>query len=451
MAMFLWAIESLIASALMMALVLIAREPVRRWFGSPLAYALWALPAIRLVLPPLPAFGGGMLAAPIGQVGGAVLVRGIAAPSAVAGSDRSAVALLVAVLVWVCGALAFLAFHLFGHFRFCRRIVSQATVEARDGGIRIVTSRAAPGPLAFGLWRRFVALPVEAGDSEERSLVLAHEIGHHRRGDLAANWVALIVLALHWPNPLAWRAYRAFRIDQELANDAQLLAGRSAAERHAYARAIVRATQCGAIGPACHLGAIADLKRRLKMLASPPPSRRRARSGMAVIGLACVTALGLTATVSQGAIPAATSTGQAARARTIVVRPDQTGHLLVLVDGRSMAPSPSLPAELGLPSDFSVDAFCKAGPQAPHSMVIKNDDDSTYTVSCTREARATVSAEKSAYEQALEGLLTMRRQVASQQTPSFPEVERKRALGAIDSSIGDVESQLATRDRYPDK
>ena len=72
------------------------------------------------------------------------------------------------------------------------------------------------------------------------ALAHEHELGHHRRRDLHANWAALVVLALHWFNPLAWHAFRAFPADQELANDAGVLAGREAAARHAYGRAIVK-------------------------------------------------------------------------------------------------------------------------------------------------------------------------------------------------------------------
>ena len=49
-----WLVEAMIASALLMAVVLVIRAPVRRHFGPGIAYALWALPAIRLALPPLP-------------------------------------------------------------------------------------------------------------------------------------------------------------------------------------------------------------------------------------------------------------------------------------------------------------------------------------------------------------------------------------------------------------
>src|SRR3546814_16218481 len=45
-----WGVETLIAMTLLMLLVLALRGPVRRQFGSQVAYVLWALPALRLLL-----------------------------------------------------------------------------------------------------------------------------------------------------------------------------------------------------------------------------------------------------------------------------------------------------------------------------------------------------------------------------------------------------------------
>src|SRR3546814_3823360 len=86
-----------------------------------------------------------------------------------------------------------------------------------DDGIRVVETDAATGPLAFGVLRKYIAFPrdfAERYDEDERDLALAHERGHHARGDLIANWAALLVLAVHWFNPIAWRAFRAFRSEE---------------------------------------------------------------------------------------------------------------------------------------------------------------------------------------------------------------------------------------------
>ena len=48
-----WLIDTALYTALLIALVLVLRRPVARHFGPSMAYALWALPLLRLVLPPL--------------------------------------------------------------------------------------------------------------------------------------------------------------------------------------------------------------------------------------------------------------------------------------------------------------------------------------------------------------------------------------------------------------
>ena len=75
-------------------------------------------------------------------------------------------------------------------------MLDQTARAARiEGGVRLIETSAASGPLAFGIWRRYVAFPrdfAERYDADERNLALPHELGHHARGDLIANWVALV-------------------------------------------------------------------------------------------------------------------------------------------------------------------------------------------------------------------------------------------------------------------
>jgi beta-lactamase regulating signal transducer with metallopeptidase domain len=311
-----WAIEGLVASGVLMALVLAIRGPVRRAFGADVAYALWALPVLRLALPPLPQTVPHLLPPVIGHAAMTPVAR-IGEPVAmllatpVGGAVQAAApvfdwAMVVPVLsaVWLIGALAFAGFHVLAHRRFCRDLLDGAApVEAR-GGIAVIETPAARGPLAFGILRRYVAFPAdfsERYDDAERDLALAHELGHHARGDLIANWIALVVLALHWFNPVAWYAFRAFRTDQEVANDARVLAGRPAITRHTYACAILKAAHGGTVSAACHLHTIDDLKGRLRMLTTRRISRTRLVGGTATVALVGVAALGLTASGTQAA------------------------------------------------------------------------------------------------------------------------------------------------------
>lgn len=301
-----WAIESLLASAALMALVLMMRGPVRRAFGPGIAYALWLLPVVRLVLPPMPAEWQQAAAPPIAQAsaGFTILViepLGLGAKAAPVAQGPSIVAILVGL--WAAGVATFILWHLIAHSRFCRRILTAAR-QVSPGPIKVVRSDAAAGPLAFGILRRYVAFPSDFEDrydADERDLALAHELTHHARGDLIANWVALVVLALHWFNPLAWRAFRAFRADQEMACDARVLAGRDAAFTHAYGRAIVKSAHGGAVSAACHLHTINDLKGRLRMLSTTKKSPLRVAGGALSVCAVTLAGLALTASGTQAA------------------------------------------------------------------------------------------------------------------------------------------------------
>lgn len=291
-------VDAIIASTLLMGVVLLIRAPVRRIFGPTVAYALWALPALRMLLPPLPESWREAGATPITQASEVVYQVAAAPEMAVAtgldGPDYAA----IAAAIWAAVAGVFLLYHLLQYAVFRARLLRRHEPVDRIGGVRVVLSPAAPGPLAFGVLERYVALPADLDaryDGQEQALALAHELGHHARGDLLANWAALTVLALHWWNPIAWIAHRAFRADQELANDARVLRQRGPDAAHAYACAILKAAHGGSIAAACHLHTVNDLKGRLRMLKSRPVTPRRLLAGAATVGLIATTGLGLTA------------------------------------------------------------------------------------------------------------------------------------------------------------
>jgi beta-lactamase regulating signal transducer with metallopeptidase domain len=363
-----WAIEALLASALLMVLVLVAREPVRRAFGPQIAYALWLLPVLRLLMPPLPRgwHASAATAAPLARAADTVTVLVIDPIPGSLASTAAAPAIyhpslgLALGLLWAVGAAAFLLWHVAQHTRFCRRILStRLGAEEKAANVHVIESAGASGPIAFGVLRKYVAFPRDFAaryDADERDLALAHELGHHARGDLIANWAALVVLALHWFNPFAWRAFRAFRADQEMANDARVLAGRSATARHIYACAIVKAAHGGTVSAACHLHTVNDLKGRLKMLAETPKSRRRVGAGLAATAVVTLAGLGLTASGTAAAEKMRVSVEHAAGVTTTTSETDAT----------ISSPEPSAVPETPATPQTA------AAPQTP---VVTSDDD----------------------------------------------------------------------------
>lgn len=350
----------------------------------------------------------------------------------------------MAIVIWAIGATAFFGWHVVRHARVCRRLIAAGTDIGTCGTIRVIETDIS-GPIAFGVRHRYVAVPydfVTRYDAGERALALAHEFSHHARGDLIVNWIAFAVLACHWFNPVAWAAFRAFRADQEFACDARVLAGRDPALRHRYARTIIKAAGV-ALSPACNLHSCSNLKGRLTMLARTPISKRRVTIGAA--GVATLVAVALAATASNAGTaeplwsPAEPPAGQ--QARTIVVKPNGANTFTLIVGGREVAPTASLPGGVTLPADFEAPAGCDLGPKAqPSAMVLKGEAGvETYTVMCATQASKTTRA---AIAEGLASLKKVRGMVATQQEPPLAESERRHALGAIEQSIHELEAEL---------
>lgn len=302
-----WAVETLIATTLLLATVLLIRTPVRRSFGPSVAYALWAIPAARLLLPPLPEAWRGTAMPVLPPAEDITIYLNEPVATLVAEPAHGLGWPAIALIAWAIGAAGFIAYHLLSHGLFVARVRARAESVNRvaNDSVSVIRTDATSGPLAFGVWHKYVAFPrdfAERYDPLEQDLALAHELGHHARGDLLANWVALVMLGLHWFNPVAWRAYRAFRADQEMACDALVLAGRARELRAAYGRAIVKSAHGGAVSAACHLHTINEIKGRLKMLGvHEKTSRIRLLAGGATLAVLLMAGLGVTASGTQAA------------------------------------------------------------------------------------------------------------------------------------------------------
>lgn len=309
--------DTLLATALLVVAVLLVRKPFARHFGARLTYGLWAIPALRLVLPPLPFADpvAAPVAVPVEAGTTLALPLDVAATTeAVAPAWTFADVLPWLVVPWAAGMIAVIGAAVLAHRRFRTAVLTNAVELEPIGSIRLVMTDAVDGPVAFGLLHRVVAVPQDffaRYAAEERALAVDHELSHHRHGDLWANAAALVLLASQWFNPFAWRAIRAFQFDQEAACDARVLTMTDDAARHDraanYATAIVKA----AVGPRLALAApmaVQDnLQERLTMLTKRDISKRRSVVGRVLIGGAALAVMGATATLVPSGIAATTT------------------------------------------------------------------------------------------------------------------------------------------------
>jgi len=347
-----WTIEALVASTLLMLIVLALRGPVARRFGAQAAYLLWLLPALRMILPRVPETAVPVQAMPvhidIARLIAAAALRAHKAPAATAASPASQIAvdwLSVGLILWLGGALSYLAWQLGRHHRFMAVALEHADRGFLRGGIKVRLSPVVAGPLAAGIFHRHILLPEDFErryTGAEQQLALAHELAHHRRGDLIANGAALAMLALHWFNPIAHWAYRAFRADQELACDATVL-GASPESRSDYGRALIKSAAAGMPGAAaCALGPATELKRRITMIAHSTRSRARRLAGAGLATILVGAGLGLTAS---GSIAAPSKIAPASVKPLFNARPQ--AKLVMIADNGQTATKTSDEADRG--------------------------------------------------------------------------------------------------------
>jgi len=310
-----WLLDTTLYTGLLIALVLLLRRPVARAFGPQIGYALWALPLLRLALPPI-VLPSSLAPEPEPLAAPAMLL----ASSATASFDSAALPASEAtfalswseilVPLWLFGALAFIGWRIVTYRRMRREVLAEARPVGEVGAIRLVETPAVGAPVAFGLFDKVVALPpffMAQRDLVGRDLAIAHELAHHRGNDLLANFAAQALLALHWCNPLAWLGWRAMRRDQEAACDARVMAGHGREERARYAALIAGI----AAGPrlaltapmACPVLGEASIVHRLRTLSRGDLSPRRRWIGRAMLGAGAL-ALPLTASISYAAADA---------------------------------------------------------------------------------------------------------------------------------------------------
>ncbi|OQP78134.1 energy transducer TonB [Xanthomonas phaseoli pv. syngonii LMG 9055] len=262
---------TLYSSAALLA-CLVLRRALRAWLGATAAYAIWAAvplavlaavmpgPPIASALPTMPAL--------------------VAMPLNLHASEPVwAAGLLTA---WLAGAAAMAVALCWRQRRFVR---SLGALHAVDAGVWTAMHDVGL-PVSLGIWRPRIVLPMDFDtrySAAEHTLILTHERLHLRRGDLHANLLAALLLCIGWWNPLMHLAWRAFRLDQELACDAAVLM-RYPGKRHSYATAMLK-THGGAgwTPTACRWNAPHALTQRVAALLKPAVEAPRARWSLRMV------------------------------------------------------------------------------------------------------------------------------------------------------------------------
>ena len=142
-------------------------------------------------------------------------------------------------------------------------------------------------PLAWGLVQAVVLLPQEARtwSTDRRRAVLAHELAHVARHDVAWLLLGRFACALHWFHPLAWVLQRRQIDEGELASDDLALAQGLRPEEYAH-HLLEIAHQFGRTHRLAPMAAKTRLEGRIMAILDKNQKRRTVRGGSTVVALA---------------------------------------------------------------------------------------------------------------------------------------------------------------------
>ena len=97
-------------------------------------------------------------------------------------------------------------------------------------------------PALYGIIKPKIILPIEY-EASELKYILLHERAHMKRKDNLLRLLALVVVCLHWFNPLAWLMLKLLYSDIELACDELVLSKCNEAERKEYAYTLLHTAE----------------------------------------------------------------------------------------------------------------------------------------------------------------------------------------------------------------
>src|SRR4051812_41019366 len=158
-----WLLGTFVATSALTLLVLALREPVRRHFGSRVAYGLWLIPVARLFMPTLthiverrisaqPAFHPPFLPTPSQPV---AMVH-VSDPSLF---ERIGGWPILLAAIWLGVAAALFATRLAAFRRDRRAILGSSIQLAQLGRVRILRTAEVDSPVALGILDKIVAVP----------------------------------------------------------------------------------------------------------------------------------------------------------------------------------------------------------------------------------------------------------------------------------------------------
>ena len=159
--------------------------------------------------------------------------------------------------LWAAGALISFSLCLASYLRFTGRLrreldapdVFTVLVYAGFPGRKpaLYRSGAVKTPMMFGLFSPKIVLPDRRYSDEELKNILMHELMHFKRKDTLYKWFSVLVLSLHWFNPLTYLIRKEIGRVCELSCDEMLLRSMDREEKQSYGNTLLNMAAASAL------------------------------------------------------------------------------------------------------------------------------------------------------------------------------------------------------------
>lgn len=219
--------------------------------------ALWWISVVRLMIPfSIPsAFSVYSLMGSHAPGNGSQAIRVLpigASGQAASMPDSITNAVSTWTVVWAAGVLACAVFFSLAYWK-CRKEFQTSipvgndftenwlSVHQQGRRISIRQSGRFSAPLTYGVLHPVILMPTSTKweNTDSLAYVLAHEYVHIRRFDSIRKLVLIVVLCVHWFNPLVWVMYILANRDIELSCDEAVVRFFGENTKAAYARALI--------------------------------------------------------------------------------------------------------------------------------------------------------------------------------------------------------------------
>ena len=256
---------SILILAVLLARFLLTKAPkrVRIW--------LWALVAVRLLVPVLPESPWSLVPMEITAPGYQEMVPAeTAVPDNIVISDDVTVHYQTVepeieihsvdwTWPWLAGTVLMLGYALASWWKLRLRILSAVRLEGN-----VFQSEFVEKPFVLGIFKPRIYLPFEM-DGDSREYVLAHERCHIQRRDYWWKPLGYFLLCVYWFNPLVWISYILFCRDLELACDERVVRNMDDSQRTAYSQTLLELSRGKKLPTPCPLAfGEGDLRNRVK-------------------------------------------------------------------------------------------------------------------------------------------------------------------------------------------